>query len=408
MQINKLTDAQCRGFKPMDKAYKKSDGHGMYLFVTPSGSKVWRLGYRNEFGKEQVHVLGPYPLLSLSEARTKRDEIRLKLLNGDNIKSKPKKSITFSEAVNAYWLGQKDATGKLTGGRMNVSQGYRDNATRGLAMHLEPFIGNTPIAMITKEMVLDALMKLDAAEKFVYAKRIRVWAGQVFDWAVEHGHCAINPAAQIKPEKAFRSKPVEHFPSLPLAELPDFLRRMSLEQDIQSVLAFRLLMLTWVRTKELRMMKWAQIEGATWRVPRGNMKMGREHLVPLSKQALAILQQLKMRSRGGDYVFPNDRRIDRPMSENSILYLIHRIGYKGRMTGHGCRSVASTWANEHEYNPDHVEMQLSHDDNDEVRGSYNNALYLKQRTVMMQAYADWVDGLCQPDAGRLQGGQAPA
>lgn len=408
MQINKLTDAQCRGFKPQEKAYKKSDGHGMYLFVAPTGSKVWRLGYRDAFGKEQVHVLGPYPLLSLSEARSKRDEVRLKLLNGDNIKTKLKKSITFSEAVKAYWTGQEDAKGNITGGRMDVSQGYRDNATRGLAMHLESSIGTTPIAMITKEMVLEPLMKLDAAEKFVYAKRLRMWSGQVFDWAVEHGHCPVNPASQIKPEKAFRSKPVEHFPSLPLAEVPDFLARMSFEQDIQSVLAFRLLMLTWVRTKELRFMKWNQIEKATWRVPRGNMKKGREHLVPLSKQALEILDQLKMRSRGGDYVFPNERRVDRPMSENSILYLIHRIGYKGRMCGHGCRSVASTWANEHEYNSDHVEMQLSHDDEDEVRVTYNNALYLKQRTAMLQDYANWVDSLCQADTGSLQGRQAPA
>ena len=397
MQINKLTDAQCRGFKPQAKPYKKSDGHAMYLFVTPSGSKVWRMGYRDSLGKEQVHVLGPYPLLSLSDARAKRDEVRLKLLNGDNVKAKPKKSITFKEAYKTYWMGRTD-----------ISEGYRDNATRGLEMHLEPFIGSLPVATITKEMVLEPLMKLDAQEKFVYARRIRVWAGQVFDWAVEHGHCAVNPAGQIKPEKAFRSKPVEHFASLALSDMPDFLTRLSFEQDLQSVLGLRLLMLTWVRTKELRMMKWAQIEGLVWRIPNKNMKKSREHLVPLSTQAIVLLNKLKMYSRGSDYVFPGARRLDRPMSENAILYLVHRIGYKGRMTGHGCRSVASTWANEHEYNPDHVEMQLSHDDDDEVRVTYNNAKYLKQRIVMMQAWADWLDGLSQPNAGSLQGGQTPA
>lgn len=397
MQINKLTDAKCKGFKPEAKPYKKSDGYGMYLFVAPTGSKVWRMGYRDEFGKEQVHVLGPYPLLSLSDARTKRDEVRLKLLNGESVKTKIKHSITFTEAAKTYWDGRKD-----------ISEGYRSNATRGLAMHLEPFIGKLSVAVITKEQVLDALMKLDAAEKFVYAKRLRVWAGQVFDWAVEHGHCQVNPAAQIKPEKAFRSKPVEHFASLSLDELPDFLARLSFEKDIQSVLACRLLALTWVRTKELRMMKWDQIEGVMWRIPRGTMKKRREHLVPLSTQAIALLSELKTRSRSSEYVFPNDRRFDRPMSENAVLYLIHRIGYKGRMTGHGFRSVASTWANEHEYNPDHVEMQLSHDDDDEVRGSYNNAQYLKQRTVMMQDFGNWIDGLNQPDASSAKGGQAPA
>lgn len=380
MATNKLTDALCKGYKPTDKPQKKSDGHGMYLFISTAGSKIWRVGYRNEQGKEQIHVLGPYPLLSLKEARIKRDAFRLKLLNGENVKHKPVKSLSFSEAVETYWLGRRD-----------VSEGYRANATRGLAMHLEPDIGQLPINTVTREMVLVPLMRLDAAEKFVYAKRLRVWAGQVFDWAVEQGHCSLNPAALIKPEKAFGSKPVEHHAALELKELPAFLDRLSFENELSSVLALRMLMLTWVRTGELRMMKWEDIHEGIWRVPGPVMKKRRTHLVPLPRQAKELLDTLKMRSRASVYVFPSDRREDRPMSENAILYLIHRMGYKGKMTGHGFRGVASTWANEHQYNSDHIEMQLSHDSDDEVRGAYNHAKYLPQRTKMLQEWADYLD-----------------
>lgn len=388
MATNKLTDALCKGYKPNGKPQKKSDGHGMYLFISATGSKIWRIGYRDPQGKEQTHVLGPYPLLSLKDARKLRDEFRLKLLMGEDVKAKPAKSLTFSEAVKIYWEG-----------RMDVSEGYRANATRGLAMHLECDIGQAPIATITREMVLAPLMRLDAAQKFVYAKRLRVWSGQVFDWAVEQGHCQINPAALIKPEKAFGSKPVEHHAALELKELPEFLGRLSFERELGSVLACRMLMLTWVRTGELRMMKWDDIHDGIWRVPGPVMKKRRIHLVPLSKQATELLGTLRLRSRASPYVFPSDRREDRPISENAILYLIHRMGYKGKMTGHGFRGVASTWANENQYNSDHIEMQLSHDSDDEVRGAYNHAKYLPQRTTMLQ---DWADYLDQADTSSLK------
>ncbi len=387
MAINKLTNLICKREKPSDKPRKLSDGHGLYLFISTTGAKIWRVGYR-QHGKEGTEVLGPYPLLSLADARIRRDAFRLKLLDGLDVKAKPKKSIPFADACAQYWASRKD-----------ITPGYFANATRGLAMHLAD-IAQTPIGLITKDMVLAPLMRLDAAGKHVYAKRLRVWSGQVFDWALEHGHCQINPAAQIKPEKAFGKKLVEHHAALALSEVPDFLLRLSLEKDLQSVLACKLLALTWVRTGELRMMKWAEIEGDVWRVPKDRMKMKRVHLVPLSTQALALLHQLKARCRSGEYVFPSERRIDRPMSENAVLYLVHRIGYKGKMTGHGWRGVASTWANEHGYTSDHIEMQLAHGSDDAVRGAYNHAAYMPQRRAMLQAWADWLD---QANARGLQG-----
>jgi integrase len=390
MASNKLTDLICKREKPFEKPRKLSDGHGLYLFISPTGAKIWRVGYRQN-GKEGTEVLGPYPLLSLADARIKRDEFRRKLLDGVDVKAKPKKSITFSDACTHYWEARKNAK--------EITENYFGNATRGLAMHLAD-IASTPVGLVTKEAVMAPLVRLDLAGKHVYAKRVRVWAGQVFDWCVEHGHCQINPAAQINPAKAFSTRPVEHHAALALSDVPDFLLRLSLERELQSVLACRLLALTWVRTGELRMMKWGEIEGDVWRIPKTRMKMKRVHLVPLPTQATALIAQLQARSRGGEYVFPSDRRIDRPMSENAVLYLIHRMGYKGRMTGHGWRGVASTWANEHGYPSDHIEMQLAHGSDDAVRGAYNHAAYLPQRRALLQDWADWLDKV---DPSRAQG-----
>jgi integrase len=150
-----------------------------------------------------------------------------------------------------------------------------------------------------------------------------------------------------------------------------------------------MLALTWVRTGELRMMEWAEIDGDLWRIPEGKMKRRRDHLVPLSRQAMEVLDIMKMRARG-PYVFGADHRADRPISENSILYLLHRMGYKGRMTGHGFRSVGSTWANERGYKSDAIERQLAHVPGDAVRHAYNRAAYLPERRKMLQDWADWL------------------
>jgi integrase len=380
MATNKLTDAQCRQAKPTEKAQKLSDGNGMFLFITPKGAKVWRMAYTVD-GKEQTAVLGPYPLLTLADARNKRDELRRKLLDGIDIKAKKKASITFSEACTQYWAGRKD-----------VSPGYLDDATRGLALHLKP-VASMLVCDITKADLLAPLMILNSEEKFVYARRIRLWASMVLSWAMSHDHCTENVADQINPKTAFGRKKVKHFASLKLREVSGLLQRLALEKELQSVLACRLMACTWVRTKELRLMRWVDVEGDLWRIPDHTMKKDREHLVPLCTQALALLEKLKARCRGSEFVFPNDRRQDRPMSENSVLYLLGRIGYGGLMTGHGWRSVASTWGNENGYEPDVIEIALSHssDAKDAVRSAYNQAEYLPQRRVLLQDFADWLD-----------------
>jgi integrase len=381
MAINTLTDADCRKAAPNDgKLRKLFDGHGLMLAILPSGNKVWRMAYRNADGKQQTAVIGPYPLIGLKDARARRDELRLKLVDGVDIKAKGKAraSITLDKAIEGYWAGRDD-----------ISPGYKMNALRALEMYLSPTLGKTMVREITKDALMGALRPMDEAGLSVYVRRVRMWVGQVLDWSVQHGHCDENAASNINSKVAFSRKPREGFATLPLADVHPFMERLALEDDIQSVLACKLLALTWTRTDELRRMTWAEVEGDVWRIPAKRMKKNREHMVPLSTQALALLAEMKLRSRGSAFVFPNDRTGKRPMSENSILYLIHRIGYKGRMTGHGWRKVGSTWANENEYNSDHVEVQLAHKDGG-VRGVYNSAEYLKQRRVMLQAFADWL------------------
>jgi integrase len=380
MSINTLTDKDCREAKNNDGKLKKYfDGHGLFLAVLPTGSKVWRLAYRHE-GKEKTASIGPYPLISLKDARVRRDELRVKLLDGidPTFKEKVKEVKTVSFCIAEYWAGRND-----------VSPTYKHNAMRGLEMHIEPFLGDKPIKDITREILMETLRPMDAAGKTVYVRKVKRWFGQVIEWAMQHGHCESNPATQINSKSAFGHKKVKGFAFLPVSDVHGFMDRMALEENLQSVIGCKFLALTWVRTDELRSMVWSEIEGDSWRIPGKRMKGGLEHIVPLSKQAQALIAEMKMRSTGSDYVFPSDRRNDRPMSENSILYLMHRIGYKGRMTGHGWRKVGSTWANENEFNADHVEKQLAHVD-DTSRGVYNSAEYLKQRRIMLQAYADWL------------------
>ena len=288
--------------------------------------------------------------------------------------------MTLQEACETYWAGRKD-----------LSASYVQNATRALERHIHPKLGARPIGAIDREQLLAVLDTMDAAGLHDFVRKCRMWTSQVFEWAVERGEAKINPAALINPRKAFSRVTVEHFAALELTEVPEFLRRLALEEELQSVLACRLLALTWVRTNELRMMLWSEISGDLWRIPAGKMKRRRDHLVPLTAPALAVLQRLKDRSRGGPYVFPAEHRIDRPISENTVLMLLARMGYKGRMTGHGWRTVASTWANEHGYGADAIERQLSHVPEDKSRGAYNRAEYMPERRAMLTAWAEWLE-----------------
>ena len=410
MALNLLTDKACRQAAPAAKPLRLNDGGSLYLEVAPSGTKSWRWSY-SEDGKGQTATLGRYPVMSLALAREQRDKLSLKRMLGESVKpakAAPQPALaagpTLREANETYWDARQD-----------TAPGYRANAKRAIELHLVPALGDYPVGLLTRELLMVELNRMNAAGLYVYVRKVRMWVGQMFDWAVEQRFMALNPVDSINPRKAFGRRKVQNFAAVELTEVRELLERMAREKEIQSVLACRMLALTWVRTNELRMMLWSEIDGSLWRIPKGKMKRAHDHLVPLPTQAMAILATLKERSRGSPYVFPNDRRLDRPMSENSVLYLLHRMGYKGLMTGHGWRTVASTWANEHGYDDDAIERQLAHAPEDKVRATYNRAKYLKARRRIMQAWADWLDDptteflddddddLDDADAGRLEG-----
>jgi integrase len=379
MPTNRLTDNQCRSAKPTAKARKMFDGHGLHLFVSPAGAKTWRVAYRLD-GKPQTASLGPYPLLSLADARVKRDELRRKVLDGENPKAETRRGIKFSAAVEQYWNGRQDVSAK-----------YRGDSIKALETHVLKDLGEKPLGAITRDMMLETLLKLNSLGKFALVRKVRMRAVPVFDWGLEHRHCTSNPAKDIKPEKAFGKSEHQPLASLELSDVHAFFDRLKLEGDLRSVLAAKMLTLTWVRTREMRFMRWDQIDGDLWRVPRGTMKKRRDHLVPLSRQALDLLDILRPRCQGSVYVFPGEHTNLRPISENTVLYLLYRMGLKGKMTGHGFRSIGSTWANERGFNADAVERQLAHAPADKTRGAYNRAEYLPERRQILQAFADWLD-----------------
>jgi integrase len=301
MPTNKLTDRQCKAAEPAGKGIKLFDGGGLYLFVTPTGSKIWRLAYRLA-GKAQTMSFGPYPEVSLAKARERRDEAKAALREGADPMAPRRQSragMTLREASEQYWNGRRD-----------LSPSYLMNARRAIAMHILPKLGDRKIASIEREDLMKELQRMDAAGLAVYVRKVRMWLGQVFDWAVENGYAKINPALLIDPRKAFSAARVEHFAAIKVEEVPALMQRLACERDLQSVLACRLLALTWVRTTELRLMEWSEIdaEQKIWRISAGKMKRRRDHLVPLSSQALQILTELKSRARGSKYVFPAEHR----------------------------------------------------------------------------------------------------
>ena len=360
----------------------------MFLFVSPTGAKIWRVAYRVD-GKPQTKTIGPYPLVSLADARVKRDELRRGLVDGITPKTTKRAATTFWEDCVAYWHGRQD-----------LSDDYRANALRGIELHLVPKLGARATRDIDRAALLTELNRMNAAGLLSFVRKVRMWSSQVFDWAVEQGKADLNPAALIDPKKAFGHSKVKHHAAVHLTDVHALVHRLSFEKELSSALACRFLAYTWVRTNEMRFMTWDELDGDVWRVSDDRMKKRKEHMVPLSRQALEILEKMRARQRGSVYVFAADHRLDRPISENTVLALMGRMGYKGEMTGHGWRTVASTWANEEGYSKDAIERQLAHSPEDKVRAAYNRAEYIKERRPMLQTWADWLDKV---DPGSAEG-----
>ncbi|MCZ2340464.1 MAG: tyrosine-type recombinase/integrase [Bacteroidales bacterium] len=386
----KLSETAVKNAKPKSKRYKIVDGDGLFLMVMPNGSKYWRLKYFFA-GKEKTLALGVYPEVSLADARKRRAEAKRQIADDSDpgeAKRQARQEIILKAAstfgaISSEWYDQrKHEWAPKTSGMV------QDRLKR----HILPKLGQRPIAEINAPEVLAVLRVVEASGALEMTRRVAHIIGQVFMYAIATGRAERNPVNDLR--GAVKSPVVKHRAYLKEAELPTFLMRLRAYVGTPlTKLALQLLVLTFVRTTELRAAEWTEIswDKAEWRIPAKRMKMKEEHIVPLSRQAIAVLREVQKQSGNRQYIFPSEHGASTCMSENTMLYALYRMGYRHQATGHGFRSTASTILNEHGFRPDVIERQLAHNERNSVRAAYNHAQYLPERREMMQWWADHID-----------------
>lgn len=378
---------QLKGLKAKDKAYKVSDKDGLYIHISQTGHKSWRRDYRFN-GKRQTITLGVYPVLSLKEARLKNGEVIVQLHNqvdpkAIKLESKPKP--TFKEMALEFMDMQLRGKKWTEGTFLKNSQKLKNN--------LLPLIGKRPIDEITPLEFLDAMKPMDERGVFATVRKVRGAAVQVFDYAILKGYCQTNPARGIT--RALTPHKEQHYKTL--TDVRDIAKLMNAingySGDIKTLTLLKLAPLTLTRPTELRSARWEEfnLKEKEWRIPAYKMKSRREHIVPLSNQALMLLEQLQLVSGHREFLFYSNTAQTGYLSENTASQALHRLGFKGKMTVHGFRGMTSTRLNEMGWPSDVIERQLAHMDNNKTRAAYNHADYLELRRQMMQAWADELD-----------------
>lgn len=393
-----LTDAVVKNSNVDGKAKKLFDGGGLFLLLTPTKEGVTSKRWRFKFiygGKEKLMALGMYPEVSLAAARKRRGAARALLDEGiDPAAAKQNhKRQTISRLENTFSAVAEDWIKTRCEG---WSPRYTEDTSKIVARELAPAIGARPVTEISPPELLHLLRKIEQRDAPAVAEKALSIAGQVFRHSVRIGALMSDPSRDLR--GALKSRAVKHHARLSEAELPAYLGKVeSYAGAPVTTLGLRLLLLTALRTQELRFAKWPEIDIASrlWRVPGERMKSRREHLVPLSDQAIDAIEALWRLSGKRPYAFPNEHHPgSKPMSENAILYALYRMGYHGRLTGHGFRSMFSTIAHESNlFDSQAIELQLAHSDKDKVRSIYNAAQYLRERARLMQWWADHLDEL---------------
>jgi integrase len=389
-----LTDTHIRHSKPAAKPFKLTDGGGMYLLVTPDGARYWRMDYR--FGrKRRTLALGVYPTVTLAGARERREEARrllAKAIDPSAAKKAGQRAALIAnentfEAIAREWISRQ---------HKRLALKYSALLLARLEADIFPHIGTRPIAEVNAPELLEVLRRVEKRGVIETARRLRQICGQVFRYAIATGRGNNDPTTALRGALGAPGKPRRHA-AMPLKELPEFLSSLkAYDGDLRTRLALRLMVLTFVRTTELRAARWREFENldennALWRIPSERMKMQREHIVPLAPQALAVLRELRALpgSESSTYLFPSPSR-EGHMSNNTMLYAMYRMGYHGRATVHGFRAMASTALNEMGFRADVIERQLAHEEQNAVRAAYNRAEYLAERRTMMERWADYL------------------
>jgi len=390
-------DTKFRNAKPLEKPYKLGDELGLYLLVNPTGSKYWRLKFRL-LGKEKLLALGVYPYVTLESARERRDSARALIANGvdpvqankdDDRARQAEAKDTFESIAREWW-------GNWKGGR---TARHADYVLRRLEADVFPAIGKKPIATVRPRDVIAIARSIEKRGALDIAKRALETCGQVFRYAVQTERADTNPAANLAGVVKGRAK--TNYARLTEKELPELMTKIrSYEGALVTRIALQLMALTFVRTAELIAARWSEFdfERKQWRIPAERMKMREPHIVPLTKQSMALLHELKVMTGHSDLLFPGERDHAKPMSNNTMLFALYRMGYHSRMTGHGFRGIASTQLHEMGFDHNHIELQLAHKEKNAVSAAYNHATYLAQRSKMMQFWADYLDQLANGNA----------
>lgn len=389
-----LSDMQCRTAKPKDKPYKLSDSEGLYLEVLPSGGRYWKLKYRLH-GKEKRIALGVYPGVKLSDARHEKDRIKDELRSGFNpvLLKQEKKSTAAYQSAQTFEQVAREWHSK---GLEKWDPRYAKTLMHRLEKYTFVEIGPYPLQSLKPLVILACLQKIEKTAPEM-ARRIKQVISHICRYAIATGR--LDRDLTIGLETALKQYRKGHFASIDIDELPQFLKALHEHKARlyrQTYLAIRLMFLTFVRTGELLEATWSEInfENALWTVPAERMKMRSPHLVPLSKQALAILLELKEMNGKREYVFPSLPRPRKPMSKGTILVALKRMGYSGRMTGHGFRSLALGILKEKlGFSHEIADRQLAHTPKSSTDRAYDRAKFLSQRTEMMQRYADYLESV---------------
>ncbi|NML62241.1 tyrosine-type recombinase/integrase [Massilia sp. RP-1-19] len=388
----RLTDIKCRQAKPGEKLLKLSDSGGLQLHVFPAGSKLWRGAYRYN-GKQKTFAMGAYPALSLQDARETWKAAKAQLVAGidptterrvEKLRAAAADGKTF-EQVAIEWRGTKYPAVSKTG----------DDALHRVTMNIFPDLGLLPIASIDPPMVLASLRRIEARGSLDMTKRVQRLVVRIFNYAIASGLRKDNPGAPVG--EALKGHKAGHFASIDVEELPQFLvdlAKAEAELEMKTRTATRLVMHTFVRTEEIVGVPWSELDldKALWEIPAERMKMKRGHIVPLSRQAVALFRQMEPITGGRHYVFAHRSKSREHMDNNTILRALGRMGYKGKMTGHGFRSLAmSAITQQLGYDEKIVDLQLAHVKENKTDQAYDRAKWLKERTRMMQDWSDYID-----------------
>lgn len=392
-----LTDTQIKNAKPQERQQKLFDGGGLFLLVVPEGGKRWRLKYRFG-GKEKLLALGTYPQVSLKEAREQRDAAKKMIREGidpGEIKKEEKAEEKADKAreentfrvVAVEWIGKQAA---------RWTESHREKTARRFELDVFPWIGDTPIVNLNAPVLLEVVQRIEKRGAVETAHRVLQNCGQLFRYAIATGRAERNPAADLRGALA----PVQekHFATITEpGKIGALLRAMDgYEGSFVVRCALKLAPLVVVRPGELRKAEWAEFDltRKEWRIPAEKMKMRDTHIVPLSPQAVAVLEELHPLTGKGAYLFPSERTPTRPMSENTVNGALRRMGYsKEELTGHGFRAMFSTLAHEHGWPSDVIERQLAHAERNSVKKAYNHAQHLPERRKLLEWWGEYLEGL---------------